>query len=480
MSDERSWLPMHFAIALYIQNEISADDVHMLHTSDPIAMYRLSEEEVSEEEIALIGCTPAHFLCMQKEPNMAMVRYFTLRDPKAFLLCDQSGRCVLHLVAQYSESVELLQIMLQIDHSMTKSIFEDDNRYDAYPLGLLCQRSKFPTFLEMVTCLIEVDSSVEVIYNGIVKYMESSDDAGHRGDEMVVLLTMLLNAKLDVTKYKDSNIFHRASLYLRGESGVAVLSLFLTKNNNGLKVVDSIGLLPIQYAATYSSIDVLKLLHDAHPESLYSSTSLGENLLHLVFYALPNDITDTREKVQYLCNKCPAFIHQKNNVGRTPLQLHLIEGDKLDMKAVVYLCNIDATVVRDKCTPPNDDDFKSGKLPLHLLIVCKSLRNELSDEGDCLRLLLRLYPGSAGIKDDHLFTPYDLAVMDNLSPYFLRLLLSNDPAIDPVRRHYLNYEARRNGMFLAFRALSGNIKATIWAKIRNEGKDLLMRVISYL
>lgn len=108
MCDERSWLPLHFAIAL-----------------------------------------------------------FTLRDPKAFLLCDQSGRCVLHLVTQYSESVELLQIMLQINQSMTRSVFKDNNRYGTYPSALLCERFKFPTFLEMLTCLIEVDSSVDVIYDGI-------------------------------------------------------------------------------------------------------------------------------------------------------------------------------------------------------------------------------------------------------------------------------------------------------------------------
>jgi hypothetical protein len=59
-------------------------------------------------------------------------------------------------------------------------------------------------------------------------------------------------------------------------------------------------------------------------------------------------------------------------------------------------------------------------------------------------------------------------------------LLSADPTIDPVERHNLNFAARRDGMFLAFRALSTNVNPTIWAKIRYEDKDLLAHVISYL
>jgi hypothetical protein len=106
--------------------------------------------------------------------------------------------------------------------------------------------------------------------------------------------------------------------------------------------------------------------------------------------------------------------------------------------------------------------------------------SDLSDEGDCLRLFLRIYPASAGIKDGVGSTPYILAKQQNLSTYFMRLLLAADPTIDPVERHNLNYSARRDGMFLAFKALSVDIEPTIWSKIRYEGRDLLARVIAYL
>lgn len=92
MSDERLWLPMQsaiIAINLFDQKKISQDDIYILYSTDPLAMRRFNENVDSH---VITGCTPAHILCMQKEPNMSLVRHFCLCDPKAFLICDKSGR----------------------------------------------------------------------------------------------------------------------------------------------------------------------------------------------------------------------------------------------------------------------------------------------------------------------------------------------------------------------------------------------------
>jgi ankyrin repeat protein len=494
ISDERNWLPLHFAVALFAEDKISAEDVHLLHTNDLLAMYRLSELERGDEEKDkyLIGCTPAHLLCMQQQPKMEMVRHFCICDPKAFLLRDQSGRCTLHLAAEYSESVELLQAMLQIDVTMTKCSLDSDHEMERTPLGLLCGRFEFPTFHEMVACLIGANSSVAVVYDGVMQCFESFSDTvsldqliylSSRCERTMDLLRFLLNANSDVTNYEDSHIFNTASIYLEGEIGVAVLSLLISKNSTGVKVVGYDGYLPIHHAVEYSSLDVLKLLHSNYPESLSILTDHEDNLLHRALQEGSSfsieDRRSTRDKVEYLCDHCPALIHQKNNEGRTPLHQSLTET-YFHIESVICLCSVDETVVRDRFTPPDTDQWCSGQLPLHLLIEHKPPRSELSDEGDCFRLFLRLYPASASIKDDNSQTPYDLAVEQNLSAYFLRLLLSADPTIDSVERHNLNFAARRDGMFLAFRALSANVKPTIWAKIRYEDKNLLARVVSYL
>jgi hypothetical protein len=254
---------MHFAMALFLQNKISAEDVHMMYTNDVLAMYRFSEENIADQEEVLMGCTPAHLLCMQKEPNMAMVKYFCIRDPKVFQLCDQSDKCALHLAAQYSESVELLQTLLQIDETMTNMEAEDEDGFSPTPIGLLCRRRDFLTFHKMVACLIAADSTSAVIVHGIIHSIESYKNSkfedhninpGSRGERTMILLGMLLDANVDVTK---DDIFHCASTVLRGELGVAVLSLFHTKDSIGVKRFQGgSGTLPIHYAAADSSVEV--------------------------------------------------------------------------------------------------------------------------------------------------------------------------------------------------------------------------------
>jgi hypothetical protein len=219
---------------------------------------------------------------------MKMLRYFSLRDPKVFLLCDQSGRCAFHLAAQYSESVVLLHTILQIDQAMTKSLFGDD---DITPLGLLCRRLEFPTFHQMVTCLLEVKSSEEVVYDACIVIYINTESKDHRilpgslGERTMTLLRFLLEANLDVMKHQSQWVFRPACRYLRGELGVAVLSLFITKNSSGLKFAHSNGCLPIHYVAMHSSVDVLKLLQSAYPE-LFTMLINHTNLLHLVFYGM--------------------------------------------------------------------------------------------------------------------------------------------------------------------------------------------------
>jgi ankyrin repeat protein len=484
MTDERSWLPMHYAVALTVENKISEEDVLILHAVNPLAMHSFSG-------IGNKGYTPIHLLCMQKRPSVSLVRKMCIRDPQAFVLCDHSGKSALHMVAQYSESLEVLQSILQIDHSLTSKMVDGPyGEIKTTPLGLLCGRSEFPSFQDMVSCLIDIDSTVKVIYDGVDQCIRQYKGSlyqdispGCRGERTVILLGKLLDANADVAKYSNSNISFTACACLRGELSIAVLTLFLRKNREGIKCINT-GLLPIHYAALHSSLDVLKFLLNAYPESLtmvlgQGNLAAGCNLLHLAMRNSSN-VPDVKAIMEYLCNLCPALIHMKSSQGETPLNRALLLVRVLNLGAVRVLCNTDASVVRDKCTPTDITSLRSQQLPLHLLITYKPLMKEVSNEGDCFRLFLQLYPASASVKDGRSRSPYDLAVSTGLSVYFIRLLLNADPSIDPVRRHNLNYAARREGLFLAFRALCSSVEPTIWAKLRHEKRDLLKRVISYL
>jgi hypothetical protein len=351
-------------------------------------------------------------------------------------------------------------------------------------LGLLCKRIEFPSFEEMFNSLIQVDCSVGYICDGIIGSMISNKSSscqdivpGSGNERIIDLLKILLNANSEVASYDNSKIFHLACIHLRGRLGIAVLNLFLTKNGDGIKCFHN-GLLPIHFAALYSTVNMLKFLCEAYPESLFTLVLVYErNLLHMALYDTENHSDVVVKKVKYLCEQCPQLIHMKDIDGDTPLHGALCSDQS---EAVRILLDIDESVVRDKCTPSNTDDEDFDRLPLHLLINHRSLTSKLTVEADCFRLFLRLFPASAGIKDGHSQSPYDLAVSKNLNKYFIRLLLANDPTIDPAKRKDLNFEARREGMFLAFRALSTTIEPTIWAQLRYKKVELLACVMSYL
>jgi hypothetical protein len=320
MSKKGIWLPMHWAITLTVGNKISEEDVHILHAVDPLVMRLLSK---TNEKGGTKRYSPIHLLCMHKRLNISLVRYFSLRDPQAFIICNQGGGgCALHMVAQHSESLEALQSVLQIDHTVTSKPANGQFRFRTTALGLLCGRLEFPSFQEMFLRLIEVDSTVEVIFNGMIQcmrqYEESTDEKispGSRGDRTVILLRKLLDSNGDVSTYKHSSIFHMACKCLRGELCIAVLSLFFTKNRDGIKSVDiNYGCLPIHLAVAHSSLDVVKFLVKAYPESLsmvVADDRLDEEGCALLHLALKNKSSYADAIVEYLCDICPALLLMK-------------------------------------------------------------------------------------------------------------------------------------------------------------------------
>jgi hypothetical protein len=87
-------------------------------------------------------------------------------------------------------------------------------------------------------------------------------------------------------------------------------------------------------------------------------------------------------------------------------------------------------VFDNPCTPSNHHHGRYlgyGQLHLHLLVKNQPPLSEVLDEADCFRLFLNIYPDSVGIKDSFDQSPYDLAVEQNLSAYFLRMLLTVNP-----------------------------------------------------
>jgi hypothetical protein len=270
----------------------------------------------------------------------------------------------------------------------------------------------------------------------------------------------------------DTSTFRSACMYLKGEMCIAVLRLLLTKYNEGagLRVMDDDGGLPIHIAARNSTLDVFEYLLQAYPESGHDGN--GNNFLHIAVWG--SDSIDTAAKVQYLCDRFPFFINIKNDDDMTPLQ-YCIEN-QINLSTITIMCQADETVLSEVCTNSDYD----GMLPLHLILHACHLESCVSVRADVFRYVLSLHPAAVGVRDSQDRNTYDLAEEEDVNIYFMRLLLNVDRTIAPERRLDLNYEARRDALFLSFRALSTNREPIIWVKLRHESRDLLRHTMSYL
>lgn len=97
-----------------------------------------------------------------------------------------------------------------------------------------------------------------------------------------------------------------------------------------------------------------------------------ENLLHLAVRSLGNPVNAT-SKVQYLCEQCPALIHQRDKYGYTPLHSALEYYKKFNFELVKIICGIDETAVRNRTGPTTSMDGCAGRLPLHCFIRGRSM-----------------------------------------------------------------------------------------------------------
>ena len=79
---------------------------------------------------------------------------------------------------------------------------------------------------------------------------------------------------------------------------------------------------------------------------------------------------------------------------------------------------------------------------------------------------------------DDRFTPYDLAIDEELPTYYRRLLLRAAPHLDPDELHRLNWAERRVAMFVAYR--DETRKTSLLARLRTEYNDFMKHVVSFL
>lgn len=106
-----------------MEDGISEEDTRLVYAADPMALekYHFQGEEINYD---IIGYLPAHMLCLKRNPPLQLKRFFSTQNTRVFgLSCiyeDNDSDDPLHIAAEYCESVELLQVLLQIDVTITK------------------------------------------------------------------------------------------------------------------------------------------------------------------------------------------------------------------------------------------------------------------------------------------------------------------------------------------------------------------------
>jgi hypothetical protein len=134
------------------------------------------------------------------------------------------------------------------------------------------------------------------------------------------------------------------------------------------------------------------------PSDEINNLFVGKILLHLPVSEESNNIADVKAKIQYLVNQCPALIHLWNVEGDNndgdychyqAVHCALIRRKvRFNFECLKILCDVDETILREGFVDCSQMIF--DKLPLHLFIQCNKQISEVSDEGDCFRLPLRL------------------------------------------------------------------------------------------
>ena len=497
----RDWLPLHWASLAFstrVENDaamsLTDTDVKVIYTSDPLALQQYhqvstDDDEDNDDNDDNMGFTPAQMLCTREITNrsMSLIKHFSICNSQAFTMSasyssrgDVSlyGYSALHTACDLGQPTEeLLKYLLQLDSSQTRM---KCNENDYVPLGYLCRNSNCSDLL--VVCLLEVDSSAEVVGNGIRGCLKSTDCSC-----MLERVEMLLKANPEAAKYCDvdnENLLHLAArnATMPFQLCIDIMQRIHTIHKDAVREVCSQGWLPVHNAARYSALEVTEFLLCLYPESASVVTSAGSpNLLCLAVCDEESTTSVMEAKVRFLCSRYPAMMLQRDNEGFTPLHAAIWHKN---IPAVQILCETGGQEqVRVPVAYPTDDNnWLNGWLPLHILIMRNSFRNSLlSKATDCFRMLLHSYPEAAGIEGVfYKKTPYQLAVDYDLPPYYLRLLLRAAPDLNPAELRQLNYDERRMAMFLAFRARTSNIDPPFLARLRFEKMDLVKHVMSFL
>jgi hypothetical protein len=206
----------------------------------------------------------------------------------------------------------------------------------------------------------------------------------------------------------------------------------------------------LHFACEMNIVEVVEYLYNLDPSMALSLDQYGNTPLSLAIAYSRNDV------VRFLVTHCPTSATVPDRFGFFPLCNSLNTTLSVDILKLIYNCYpcaISSASVGDE-------------LPIHYLLRHGNFEHENDLTTNKLRFLVLNYQQCKDIKI-LLEKVYDLSLSQPL--FVQRLILRAKPDMDLLRYHELNYNARRIGMFLGYKA-----------KVNNNNNYIELCGISYL
>jgi len=412
--DGRGWLPLHCAAACAKTDE---KNIQIIGSS--------SCDELTRVDNDITKRTVFHFAAAVRDPNIAVIRQLKKFFYRMGRLTDGDGWLPLHYAARYSNSVHMVQELLQ-----------------EYPQGALHQTD---TGMFTPLHLVCLNSCPQTPY----------------------ILRMILQSNSSAANVKDRDgnlplhVACREVLCHNNEAQVDIIAMLLRANPASASVANSRGWCPLISAITNRlSIDAVKLVADAYPEGLVSSLhwcARGDNLSLL----------------HYVHQRCPQAISDRSIFGSTPLHSAAAAAQSsCEMLQAVY--SLDPSAIYDL--------GMLGRTPLYQLLHLNPYFSPVSNIADKFRFLLSKYP-IEDVTSLCLTSRTALTICAEANnKYACRLILKAVPSLDPTKLQYLTYIERRMALFVFFSAHWRDGGDNIFTMLNGstEGYSLIRKIVLFL
>ena len=400
-SDGRMWLSLHFAVSV---PSMDIDDIEFLLTEQPKPIFTFTPIKLTYS-VNEISMAPCHLAVMTKTPNMALIKLLTVFDKNFASILAGNGSTPLHLAAEHSTSVALIQHLIQLNPQALEH-YNDQNE-----TPLICvAKNKSIDAPEILQVLIHAaPHTVGLLRNGklpLHRFLKIGDDIV---DTAIAIehVIMLLEAFPDAVNIPDEDDHQ-----------------------------------PIHIAAENCSVDILKIITEANPEHLSTIIPTFGSVAHCT-------VTYGRiDNCCYIHSMMPELFHTLDEDCQNPLHLATEKfswyaRDQYDTlislvpetarNVDIHGCNLLHTLA----------SFANMFLPKYIV------EDQLEE---LIRLFLRLIPGGALALNNQGQTPYDL--LNKSSKRFILsrrlLLLAGAPSLHPETRQQMNYQARKGALFAFF------------------------------